>query len=69
MSTIDANTGRAGDQAFTRVDVFTGLAGQLTAVKVGSDVIVSGDINGDRLADFQIKLASVAAITTADFIL
>ncbi|MFO1091034.1 MAG: M10 family metallopeptidase C-terminal domain-containing protein [Hyphomicrobiales bacterium] len=69
LSTIDANTGRAGDQAFTRVDVFTGLAGQLTAVKVGSDVIVSGDINGDRLADFQIKLASVAAITAADFIL
>jgi hypothetical protein len=69
LSTIDANGGQTGDQAFTLVSEFSGLAGQLIQVRDSSDLIVSADINGDRAADFQIKLAGVAAITASDLIL
>jgi Ca2+-binding RTX toxin-like protein len=69
LSTIDASTAHSGNQAFTLVTGFSGLAGQLTAARGGSDLIVSGDINGDRIADFQIKPAGVSAITVSDLVL
>jgi hypothetical protein len=30
--------------------------------------IVNGDVNGDRIADFQIQISSVTTVTSADFI-
>lgn len=67
LSEIDANLGRAGDQAFAFVGAaaFSGKAGEL-AFRGG---IVAGDINGDRRADFEIAVLDVARLSASDFIL
>ncbi|MFO1091044.1 MAG: M10 family metallopeptidase C-terminal domain-containing protein [Hyphomicrobiales bacterium] len=72
LSGIDANTNAnaPGDQAFSGiVALFTGHAGELMLTKAGSDLLVSGDVNGDKVADFQLKLAGLQTLTVADFIL
>ncbi|WP_343714237.1 calcium-binding protein [Inquilinus sp.] len=70
LSAIDANTGLAGNQAFTFiVGAFTHVAGQLHAVASGTDTLVEGDVNGDGAADFQIKLSGLPTMVAADFIL
>ncbi|WOH48857.1 calcium-binding protein [Bradyrhizobium sp. sBnM-33] len=62
VSTIDANSLAAGNQAFTFVSAFTGVAGQLqwdltntspTGVK---GYLVQGDVNGDAAADFSLQI-------------
>lgn len=60
---IDANTGRTGNQAFTFISgEFTGTAGELRVEFVpGADRdtqynLVSGDVDGDGLADFEIEV-------------
>ncbi|KGO32645.1 hemolysin, partial [Desulfobulbus sp. Tol-SR] len=65
LTAIDANTGLAGNQAFTYIgsSAFTGVAGQLNYVSG----IVSGDINGDGTADFQIALSNSATLTAGSF--
>jgi Ca2+-binding RTX toxin-like protein len=56
LHAIDADWTAAGDQAFTLVKSFDGHAGQL-AVGVNHDVTsVSGDVDGDGVADFRIDL-------------
>jgi beta-glucanase (GH16 family) len=59
LSRIDANTQSSGNQAFSFVDEgsFTGRAGQLQAVDVSGGMMVRGDVNGDKIADFEIMLA------------
>lgn len=54
LGAIDANTALGGDQAFAYIGnaAFSGTAGQLRFV----GGIVSGDVNGDGIADFQIQL-------------
>ena len=57
LSTIDADTdGTAGNQRFTFIgtDTFNGIDGELRC----SGRIVQGDINGDRIADFEIRVES-----------
>lgn len=60
---IDANTSRTGNQAFTFIEGgFTGTAGELRVEFVpGADRdtqynLVSGDVDGDGLADFEIEV-------------
>ncbi len=64
LSAIDARTNVAGDQAFTFIGAaaFAGVSGQLrfdmtnissTGVKAYT---VSGDVNGDRAADFSVQI-------------
>jgi Ca2+-binding RTX toxin-like protein len=62
LRSIDANTNLAGDQAFAWIGVglFGGVAGQLRF----AEGVISGDVDGDGLADFQIELAGVVAIGT-----
>jgi Ca2+-binding RTX toxin-like protein len=73
LKTIDANTKLALNQAFTflatKGAAFTGVAGQLHYLTSGTNTIVEGDINGDRLADFQIQLNGLKTLSAADFIL
>ena len=65
---IDAEAGVPGDQAFHFITTgFQGNVGELRAKVSGSDLIVMGDINGDRTADFAILLLNVASVTAADF--
>jgi hypothetical protein len=72
---IDANTGRTGNQAFTFIEGgFTGTAGELRVEFVpGADRdtqynLVSGDVDGDGLADFEIEvhMQVIARTLTAD---
>lgn len=72
LSTIDANGALAGD-AFTflatKGAAFTGVAGQVRWFESGSKIIVEGDVNADKVADFQIQLTGLVTLTAADFIL
>ena len=71
LATIDANTTAAGNQAFAFIGAaaFSGVAGQLRAVQSAVDTVISGDINGDSVADFQIQLNTVVTLTAGDFVL
>ena len=78
LSTIDAN-GAAAGHTFSFVaaqgTAFSGAKGQVRwfqdnpAGTVNDKTIVQGDINGDKVADFQIQLAGLQTLTAADFIL
>lgn len=68
---IDANLNRSGNQAFTLIEGdFTGTAGELRVEQVpGPDResrynLVSGDIDGDGLADFEIEVHMQLATDT-----
>ena len=78
LSTIDANGAAAGHRLLFLANngtAFTGAAGQLRwfqqilAGTVNDRTIVEGDINGNGVADFQIQLAGLKALTAADFVL
>ena len=66
LSQIDANTQVSGDQSFTFITgAFTNVAGQLHYV----NGVVSGDVDGDGVADFQITLANKPLLNAGDFVL
>jgi Ca2+-binding RTX toxin-like protein len=77
VSTLDANPKTPGNQAFNFVaaKAFSGVAGQLhykhinPAGTVNDRTIVEGDVNGDKIADFQIELKGIINLTAPDFIL
>lgn len=79
LSAIDANTSLAGDQAFAFLaaagTAFSGSRGQLRWYHEDSTnpanvrTIIEGDINGDKVADFQIELTGHHPLTAVDFIL
>jgi beta-glucanase (GH16 family) len=60
LGLIDANTKVSGDQGFTFIgsNGFSGQAGQL---RFASGVL-SGDVNGDRAADFEVALTGVSSL-------
>jgi Ca2+-binding RTX toxin-like protein len=73
LSTIDANTRVAGDQAFVFAQL-SAVPGRLyyffenPAGTANDKTIVQGDVNGDRVADFQIELTGLKTLTAGDFI-
>ncbi|MGL4395246.1 MAG: M10 family metallopeptidase C-terminal domain-containing protein [Hyphomicrobium sp.] len=79
LSGLDARAGVAGNQAFTFLTAngaaFTGVKGQLhwqtinLAGTASDKTIIEGDTNGDKVADFQIELKGLIALSKADFIL
>ena len=79
LSTIDANGGSAGNAAFKFLALkdaaFTGVAGQLRWLQdnrpgsANDKTIIEGDINGNRIADFQIQLTGLKTLTAGDFFL
>jgi serralysin len=64
---LDANAGRAGDQAFAFIgsNAFSHVAGQLRY----DGTTLSGDTNGDGIADFTVAIDNHAAITSGDLFL
>jgi Ca2+-binding RTX toxin-like protein len=72
LSRIDANTGTAGDQAFTWIGAgaFSGAAGELRTYEADGYRWVAGDTNGDGTADFAIAFqAGTAPLLQGDFLL
>jgi Ca2+-binding RTX toxin-like protein len=69
LSGIDANSKKAGNQAFTYIDskAFDGKAGEIHFIKG----ILSGDTNGDKVVDFEMSITLVGGTTlvSQDFIL
>ncbi len=68
---IDAKAGIAGNQAFSFIGTgaFAGAKGQLHYKFVGAATIVEGDVDGNKVADFQIELSGHKVLTREDFIL
>jgi Ca2+-binding RTX toxin-like protein len=80
LSKIDAKVGIAGNQAFTFISTaeFSGQKGQLRYDSFESEdeyrritytSYVEADVNGDAVADFELTLNKVGAITKSYFIL
>lgn len=71
LSAIDANTVVSGDQAFRMIGTknFSRKAGELQVKAYGDGVLVSGDINGDGLADFNVWVHGVSKLASSDFVL
>lgn len=67
----DADINVGGDQAFTFVgtDSFTLTAGELRYYDDGTDTYIQGDIGGDGIADFEIRLDGLHALSGPDFVL
>jgi Ca2+-binding RTX toxin-like protein len=67
LSEMDANVVMPGDQAFTFISEsdFSQVAGELRYVAA----VVSGDVDGDGTADFEIAVANGATMTLDDFVL
>ena len=59
LSLLDANTRVAGNQAFTLAAAFTGHAGELVEAVTTDGLLVSGDVNGDGIADFALLAAGL----------
>ena len=68
---IDADVTLAGNQAFTFIGnaEFSGHAGELAYSTVGGRLVVAGDINGDRAADFGLNVLGVNSLSASDFVL
>jgi len=77
LAGVDANSKVAGDQKFIwRGSAnFTGSPGQLMAKTFDSPgtkddrTVIYGDINGDKLVDFQLELTGVKLLKATDFVL
>jgi Ca2+-binding RTX toxin-like protein len=76
LAVIDANTTNgSGDNSFNFIGTnkaFTGAAGQLRAFWSADGLVIEGDVNGDRKADFAIELVDPnhnIALTSSDFFL
>lgn len=72
LSTIDASTALTGNQAFLFIgeSVFTGVAGQLRIdTSQAGKTVIYADVNGNKVADFQIELVGTHPLTAGDFML
>ena len=71
LTAIDASTKARGDQAFHLIGTkaFHGTAGELRYAKAGERTILSGDVNGDKKADFTIALSGTLKLTEGVFFL
>lgn len=70
LFSIDARAGVSGNQAFTFIGGAAFSAnGQLRLDTSGPQAILEGDVNNDRVADFQITLNGVTVLGASDFIL
>ena len=72
LSAIDAKTG-PGNQAFTFIGTaaFSNVKGQLRVQQAGTTAVITGDVNGDAIADFEIDLLNftdLTRLTSIDFI-
>ena len=63
---IDANTLLTGNQAFTYIGSANfSKAGELRF----ASGIVSGDVNGDKVADFELAMTGITVLSSTNFLL
>lgn len=56
FSFIDANSLLAGEQAFTLVSSFSNAGGEMMLLFIGGQTLVRLDVDGDKTADYQLKI-------------
>ena len=67
---VDADAGRAGDQAFAFVGTRAfGGAGQVRLARADGDTVVQGSTDGDAQAEFEVLLSNGATPAAGDFLL
>ncbi len=68
---VDANTGLAGNQAFSFIGTaaFSGTVGELRYAFDGTDTWLQGDFTGDEVADFEIVFTANVSLLVTDFYL
>jgi Ca2+-binding RTX toxin-like protein len=69
---IDANASTADVDdkfSFLGTGAFTGVAGQLRYAQVEGNTYVHGDMNGDKVADFYVRVDGLVDLVAADFVL
>lgn len=71
LSSVDANGADAGDGVFTFIGsaAFDKVSGQLRYQASATVTTLLGDIDGDGVADFAIRLDGKIALVAADFVL
>lgn len=71
LTAMDANVTVTGNQAFGFIGraEFSGRAGQVRYDVLEDGVMVSGDVNGDGIADFRFGVLGLAGLRGADFLL
>ena len=68
LSALDAITGGADDAfSFIGTAAFSGVAGQLRQSTSFGNTIVSGDVDGNGVADFQIQINGAYTLNATDF--
>lgn len=69
LRSLDANTKTAKDDAFSFVgfNAFTKKAGELRMDKNKDGMLLSGDVNGDGVADFSILVQGLHTLASTDF--
>ena len=55
--------------AFIGTAAFSNVAGQLRYETSGGVTTISGDVNGDGIADLQIQVSGSLALVASDFVL
>ena len=71
LRTIDGNAD-VHDSAFTFIgkSAFSGVDGQLHYSTITGGLLVAGDVNGDRVADFEVQLqTSLTSLVASDILL
>lgn len=63
----DTSTPEYDEFAFIGTDAFSGEAGQLRYEVSNGSTFVTGDVNGDGVADFEIELVGEINLTASDF--
>jgi Ca2+-binding RTX toxin-like protein len=71
LSLIDANTNTSANDAFKFIGTaaFSGKAGELHYVDAPDGVLITGDVNGDKIADFSLKLLGIHSVDSSFFVL
>ena len=69
LTAIDADTATDGDQAFTAVSEFTGVAGQMSLSYKGGTTTLKLDVDGDGKADYTLKINGDVTMHTATWLL
>lgn len=70
LTLMDSNSVARYRQAFAGdlVDAFSGVAGELRVSAVDGGVLVACDLNGDKVAEFAVKVLGVDTLTADDFL-
>ena len=71
LANIDAKVATAANDPFKFIGTkaFGKESGQLRYDQVGANTYVSGDVNGDGVADFQIEVIGSVKFAASDFLL